>query len=346
MQQERRLSERKEPEQLIYVGLPSGNSAVVLNVSEGGFGFHAVALIEPCGLVPFWLSANSNRIEGTGELAWSDEGKKTGGLRFTQLSAGAREQIRSLPNESDRRIDSRKDFAVRPHWVEELADVPARDESPLITNETSTAPAPTSDATPQPVVLWPEMHAQMLGSPKKSYFEEQIRRRFKAIYVAVLAIIVAVLGYTYHKATEVRYTYTIPSPESNLSSEAATRSEVFDEKSRAKGVSAQATPQSSGMAKATAARPPAREASAAGVALRKPPIPRGALFVQVGAFVRKANADKVAESLRQKNFPAFIVTSQNGVFYLVHVGPYAEEESARIAQSELGKAGFKPFIRH
>src|SRR6267143_1313855 len=85
MQHERRLSERKEPEQLIYVGLPSGNSAIVLNVSEGGFGFHAVALIEASAPVPFWFSVNSDRIDGTGELAWSDEGKKTGGLRITGL---------------------------------------------------------------------------------------------------------------------------------------------------------------------------------------------------------------------------------------------------------------------
>jgi len=227
MQHERRLSERKEPEQLIYVGLPSGNSAIVLNVSEGGFGFHAVALIEASAPVPFWFSVNSDRIEGTGELAWSDEGKKTGGLRFTQLSAGAREQIRSLANESDRRLDSLKDSGVPLHWVEELADAPARDESPPIPSETSTGLAPTSDATPQLEVLWPEMHAPMLGSPKKSYFEEQIRGPFKMICLAVVAIIIAVLGYTYRKAPAVR-----SSPELNLSSEAKAAGDVSAEKAK------------------------------------------------------------------------------------------------------------------
>jgi len=345
MQHERRLSERKEPEQLIYVGLPSGNSAIVLNVSEGGFGFHAVALIEASAPVPFWFSVNSNRIEGTGELAWSDEGKKTGGLRFTQLSAGAREQIRSLANESDRRLDSLKDSGVPLHWVEELADAPARDESPPIPSETSTGLAPTSDATPQLEVLWPEMHAPMLGSPKKSYFEEQIRGPFKMICLAVVAIIIAVLGYTYRKAPAVR-----SSPELNLSSEAKAAGDVSAEKAKIEGAPPQAALQSATTAapetaKANTARPPAPEASSADATLRKPSLPSGAFIVQVGAFSHEANARKLAESLRQKNFPAFLsITSTNGV-YRVLVGPYVDEESARLAESELAKSGFKPFIR-
>ena len=66
---------------------------------------------------------------------------------------------------------------------------------------------------------------------------------------------------------------------------------------------------------------------------------------QVGAFVQAANVDKVAEGLREENFSLFILTSRNGALYLVHVGPYADEESARIAQSEL-KTGFRPSIRY
>jgi cell division septation protein DedD len=241
------------------------------------------------------------------------------------MSAGAREQIRSWTND------------------EELPHAAARDESPALTNETSTGPAPTSDASPQLEVLWPEMHAQVLGPPQKSYFEELLRSPFKVIYASVLVIIVAVLGHTYRKATEVRYTYTIPSSESNLS-EAATDGDVFAKKSEMQGAPARATPQSSSTAKANAARPPAREASAADVALPKPSLPRGALFVQVGAFVQQANASKLAESLREENFPALILSSKNGALYRVHIGPYPDEESAQIAQTELRKMGFKPLI--
>jgi len=354
---ERRLSKRKAPEHLTYIELPSGNGGLVLNVSEGGLAFQAVAPVKACGPIPFWfstmfLSADSSRIEGTGELAWTDEAKKNGGLRFTQLSAGAREQIPSWPNESDRQLDSGKDSAVRPQWVGELRDALTRDESPpSITNETSTDPALRSGASPPAEVLRPEMDAQALWSPKKSAFGEHSRSPFKAICVSVLAITVAVVSYVYREAGKVEYTYQIPSPASNLSSKAAPVGDVFAGKSNVEGAPRRASPQSSstaphGTAKQNAAKPPAPKASGADSLLRKPLLPPGALMVQVGAFAHEYNARKVADSLSQKNFPAFVSLASTGVFYRVQVGPYADEESARLAQSELERAGFKPLIRH
>src|SRR5438552_15518840 len=80
LQHERRASERKTLGQLIYIQLPSGNGGIVLNVSEGGAAFQAVGPVNTRGPISFWLSAivaNSTRIEGTGELAWTDETQKT-----------------------------------------------------------------------------------------------------------------------------------------------------------------------------------------------------------------------------------------------------------------------------
>ncbi|PYU22163.1 MAG: hypothetical protein DMG32_18935 [Acidobacteria bacterium] len=146
-------------------------------------------------------------------------------------------------------------------------------------------------------------------------------------------------------------THQIPSV-SNLSSGASGSAPIGDasaQKSKVEGASTQAAPESSSTAtpknaNASAAKPPAPEASTADTTLRKPPLSGAALFVQVGAFAQEANASKLAESLRQENFPAFIITSPNSAFYLVHVGPYADEKTARIALGELGRAGFKPFI--
>ena len=81
--------------------------------------------------------------------------------------------------------------------------------------------------------------------------------------------------------------------------------------------------------------------------LLKSPLPSGAVILQVAALVHEENASELVKSLRQKNFPAFLSTpSTNNAFYRVQVGPYADEESARAAQSELGRAGFNSFIRH
>ena len=70
IQLERRLSARKTLGQLGHIGPVDG--ATVLNVSEGGLGFHAVPPVKESRLVPFWFSANSNLIAGCGELVWID----------------------------------------------------------------------------------------------------------------------------------------------------------------------------------------------------------------------------------------------------------------------------------
>ena len=66
----------------------------VLNVSEGGLSFRSYAPAPQYGPLYFWFSFNlKDRIEGMGELAWTDSSRRVGGLRFVQLSESSREQI-------------------------------------------------------------------------------------------------------------------------------------------------------------------------------------------------------------------------------------------------------------
>jgi mono/diheme cytochrome c family protein/cell division septation protein DedD len=129
--------------------------------------------------------------------------------------------------------------------------------------------------------------------------------------------------------------------------------DAFVQKSKAEeveGASTHGAPQSPKTAAPATAEtnittPLAPKAPAVDAPLRKSLLPRGTLILQVAAFAQEANAHKLVESLRQKNFPAFLsTTDKEGGFYRVQVGPYADEESARTALSELGSAGFKPFI--
>ncbi len=93
---DRRTTHRTNSDALTYIHLEPDSGAIVLNVSDGGLAFHAVTPIHHSGTIKFWFSLRANhRIEGTGELAWNDATKKTGGLRFTALPAGVREQIRN-----------------------------------------------------------------------------------------------------------------------------------------------------------------------------------------------------------------------------------------------------------
>ena len=79
---------------LAYINLESNNGAIVLNVSSGGLCFHAVDPVQRNGIIRFWFLDHNHQIEADGKLAWMDETQKTGGLRFTTLSAEARLQIR------------------------------------------------------------------------------------------------------------------------------------------------------------------------------------------------------------------------------------------------------------
>lgn len=95
MPQERRHSIRKTPENLAYIGLPFNNGGIVLDVSEGGLGFRAIAPVKADGPIRFQFAIDAAaRVEAVGELAWKDETGKTGGLRFTALPDQMREYIR------------------------------------------------------------------------------------------------------------------------------------------------------------------------------------------------------------------------------------------------------------
>lgn len=108
MKPERRRSPRKKLDMLAYFDMKPENGGIVLDVSEGGLGFHAVAPVEQARPIRFWFSLEAgDRIEATGELAWTDETRKVGGLRLTYLPEESRKQIRTwvvqsaMPGTSD-----------------------------------------------------------------------------------------------------------------------------------------------------------------------------------------------------------------------------------------------------
>ncbi|MGA7792299.1 MAG: PilZ domain-containing protein [Candidatus Acidiferrales bacterium] len=108
MPHERRLSTRKTPEYLAYISLPSDNGGIVIDVSEGGLGFHSVAPVEADGPIHFRFAMDSpERVKAVGELAWKDESGKTCGVRFTELPDEVRERIRVWIGQSNSGAKSR-----------------------------------------------------------------------------------------------------------------------------------------------------------------------------------------------------------------------------------------------
>jgi len=101
MNANRRLQERKPPERIVLCKLGGEESGSVLNLSEDGLCFESRTPIAETDLLQLRLSVDLNSaIEATGQLEWIDSAKRTGGLRFLELSAPAREQIRAWLNET------------------------------------------------------------------------------------------------------------------------------------------------------------------------------------------------------------------------------------------------------
>ena len=74
------------------------------------------------------------------------------------------------------------------------------------------------------------------------------------------------------------------------------------------------------------------------------PVPAGSYVLQVAAMRQNADAIAVANSLRLKHFPAFVINPTTDKYYHVQVGPYHDVKSADAAKKGLESAGFKAFV--
>jgi cell division septation protein DedD len=75
-------------------------------------------------------------------------------------------------------------------------------------------------------------------------------------------------------------------------------------------------------------------------------IPAGSYVLQVAAMRQNADAIAVANSLRLKHFPAFVINPTTDKYYHVQVGPYHDVKSADAAKKGLESAGFKAIVKH
>jgi hypothetical protein len=99
---ERRQNPRTKLVEIAYIGMGPENGGLVLDVSEGGLSFHSVAPIQRDEKVQFLLSLRGHsRIEGTGEVVWTNNIGTVCGLKFTSLSPGALEHLNNWKAQSN-----------------------------------------------------------------------------------------------------------------------------------------------------------------------------------------------------------------------------------------------------
>jgi cell division septation protein DedD len=365
--QTRRLYPRKTLNPLPYVSLPSDNGGIVLDVSEQGLRFRAVAPVKQLGPIHFSFSAYSYRIDGVADLVWTDRAKKTGGLRFTQLSDEAREQIRKWPHELDLRLSVGKNFMLQ---------IPASDDS----STDGIHRHGIFDAALQLATTWAThfrstMREWLHPTPRngaaesdayrsKSHFQWKNRGLIYALSVIIVILTISMrLSYLHHRKTGESPLGLGPSivgeaqPQTNRQTAASTpftrapgAGEASADESKLGGTHERVTPKAANAANSSISNSsssglPAPHDPAPNVRVSTRVIPRGNLVVQVAALTKENDARNLAESLRHENFEAFVGILPVDKLYRVMIGPYSDEASARIAAAKLKKAGLESFVR-
>lgn len=366
IEQSRRQYTRKTLNPLPYINLPSGNGGLVLDISEQGLRFRAIAPVEKSGPIPFSFKSESNVIVGTGELVWFDETKKTGGLRFTQLPYEALEQIRKWPENSNLRPDISKDLTLH---------IPAR-EGPrsAFANLRRTLAAFAAEIVTVFDELVPESFrwkvrnrwlsvarpalSKMRALASRPYFQKHDRWLFKSAYALGLMIAISTLVYAGHRqagellirigtklsggvtTVTAASTATLPSPSVDPGSTDRSKAAPMAQPAPQPVIAAPAT-----IAPEISAAPSAPQVRETIARVPKPQATATRLVVQVAAVKVEADARELTNKLRQENFEAFVGTLPVDSLYRVMLGPYADEASARTVLDRLKKAGFNSFIR-
>jgi len=68
--------------------------------------------------------------------------------------------------------------------------------------------------------------------------------------------------------------------------------------------------------------------------------------LQVAAMKHEDNADALAKTLQEKNFPAFVFKRGANPFYRVAVGAYSDPDSAHRVKDELKAQGFESILKY
>ncbi|MGA8101440.1 MAG: SPOR domain-containing protein [Candidatus Acidiferrales bacterium] len=76
-----------------------------------------------------------------------------------------------------------------------------------------------------------------------------------------------------------------------------------------------------------------------------PAMGKGAIVLQLAALKREGDAMALADALKQKSFPSFVVTSTADSLFRVQVGPYADLQAANVAKQSLAHEGFNSIIK-
>jgi cell division septation protein DedD len=358
IEQERRLYNRKTLNPLPSINLSSGNGGVVLDVSEQGLRFRALDPIEESGPIHFSFSAHSDLIAGIADLVWTDPSRKTGGLRFTQLSDDAREQIRKWPYAANLLLSFGEDMSLHIQAAEETlaSRLFGWVHSPWMQRLRSSLQVIEFSALKRTM-------DQFFSPFTEGSSGGESPSPFKAAAAAFVVILILIASYFNHRriGESLVWLGTKISGEAQPQMIAQSRASNFPTQAPATGnpaadkLSASTRQDQADLeppkaptdltGKEIASASPVPHEAAPNARLQKTLAPSKEIVLQVAALSSETDAHKMVDNLQHENFHAYVRTLPVDSLYRVMLGPYANEESARTAIGKLKKAGFNSFMR-
>jgi hypothetical protein len=130
MKLERRCTNRERPEVLSYIQFEPEGGGIVVNASEQGLAFQAAAALRQTGPIQLCVSPNPmQQIKLTAEIVWIDETKKSGGVKFAELTAEARNQVLQWLSQTSESLGQTKKFTDPSRTLVEETGPAARPEN-------------------------------------------------------------------------------------------------------------------------------------------------------------------------------------------------------------------------
>jgi cell division septation protein DedD len=304
------------------VQLEHDNGGVILNISERGLAMRVVGSVadDPFLLMRFQIAQSNNWVETKARIVWLEASKATAGVEFIDLPYEGRIRIRRWISS----IVQSEAAANVGHVVEDqnqtainrdpIVVLPSAAETPVAerVSESSApeteAPAATENAgrrKASPVALsYGKQYSREIESRERTIDVRKSGRQnwiwvLSALLLSTLMIFVAFHMRMIASNRHARELAVVAKRPALLAN--------------------------------SSANPPKASVS--------PDLPwdRAGFVLQVGAMTHEDNADRLAESLRKRNFPAFVFQRGTDRFFRVVVGPYPDADSTSKVKEELRK---------
>jgi hypothetical protein len=301
---------------LFYIDLGHSKAGTVLNISEGGLAVQAIAdsIDDRLPKIRFKFSQSEIWVETGGRVVWANESRDVAGVEFISLSDEGRHQIREwLIEIHTPRLAVTAEAALQPLPSTNPAD-------PLV--------SPGSQLTGHGEFHPTELgaFAQPVGASARKDVglgrDQDLSHRRLRLLIGLFVFLSMILLVLLSLARRVHNTRI-------------DRQEPQDK------TVAETTESPISMSASS-------EHPAPATALSQPVDPSKQVpgfVLQTAAMAHEENANALANSLRQRNFPAFVSKSDSDGFYRVYVGPYRDHYSAVNIDNQLVRQGFTAILR-